>query len=186
MELNMSDTLVQLFQLSGQLFLPAAALLRALWAGVRGKLPEGFVQIIAASVFAGLVALTGNETFDLRAVLVGIISNTVFTAGLLSFILIYLLRQPFRGLVVDGIVGGVASLVAWLVWTQVLNNDWAWWTALVVIAAGAAAFIGLRFGLRQIARLVRIATWLLAISALVVLIVVGVVAVQWFSAQGAV
>jgi hypothetical protein len=184
MEFNLSDTMTQMLQLSGQLFLPTAALLRALYAGVRGRLPEGFMQIIAASLFAGLTAIANNETFDLRTVLVDITSNAVFTAGLLSFILIYLLRQPFRGLVVDGVVGGVASLVAWLLWTYGLGNDWPWWSAPLVIAAGAAAFIGLRFGLRQIIRLVRIATWLLVIGGLVVLATLGVLAVQWLSAQG--
>lgn len=184
MEINLSDTLTLLLQLSGQLFLPAAALLRALYAGVRGRLPDGVVQVIAASLFAGLTAIANNESFDLRTVVIDITSNAVFTAGLLSFILVYLLRQPFRGLVVDGVVGGVASLVAWLVWTQVLGNDWGWWTAPLVVAAGAAAFIGLRFGLRQLARLLRIATFLLVIGGLVVLVTLGVLAVQTLGSQG--
>ncbi|MGQ9889474.1 MAG: hypothetical protein ACUVSX_13430 [Aggregatilineales bacterium] len=184
MEINLSDTLTQLLQLSGQLLLPTAALLRALYAGLRGRLPDGAVQIVAASLFAGLTAIANNESFDLRTVAIDITSNTVFTAGVLSFIVVYLLRQPFRGLVVDGIVGGVASFVAWLVWTQVLGSDWPWWTAPLITAAGVAAFIGLRFGLRQLARLLRIATVLLVIGGLVALVALGALAVQTLGSQG--
>ena len=91
MEINLSDTLTQLLQLSGQLLLPTAALLRALYAGLRGRLPDGVVQIVAASLFAGLTAIANNESFDLRTVAIDITSNAVFTAGVLSFILVYLL-----------------------------------------------------------------------------------------------
>ena len=180
------ETMTQLLQTGGQFFLPGAALLRALYDGVRGKLPEGFIQILAASFFAGLTAAVNNEAFDLRQVLVDVTGNTVFMAGLLTFILLYLLRLPFRTLILDGVVGGVAGLAAWLLWVQVLLNDWPWWTAPLTVAAGAAAFIGLRFGLRQIRRLVRIATWLLVIGGVVVVIAGGILAFQWITTQGAV
>ena len=45
-------TLSEILQLGGQYMLPIAALLRALYSGVRGKLPEGFTQIAAAAAFA--------------------------------------------------------------------------------------------------------------------------------------
>lgn len=158
------ETIASFLQLGGQYFLPAAALLRAIYAGMRGKFPEGFAQIIAASIFAGITAVTDGQQPDLRGIVLEILGNTVFMAGLLSFILIYLLRQPDRGQWVDGIVGAVIGLVAWAIWVYVLFNDWPWWTAPLAVVGGAAAFIALRFSLRQIMRLVRIATYLLVIG----------------------
>src|SRR5690606_40824158 len=90
------------------------------------------------------------------AIIREILGNTVFMAGLLAFIMTYLLRSPNRGQLFDGIVGGVLGLIAWACWVYVLQNDWPWWTAPLVIAAGAAIFISLRFMLRQIARLVKL------------------------------
>lgn len=158
------QTMAELLKLGSQYFIPAAALLRALYSGVRGKFPEGFAQIAGASLFAGITAVAGNEELDIRAIILEILGNTVFMAGLLAFIMTYLLRSPNRGQLFDGIVGGVLGLIAWACWVYVLQNDWPWWTAPLVIAAGAAIFISLRFMLRQIARLVKLATYLIIIG----------------------
>lgn len=159
----------ELLQLGGQYLIPAAALLRALYSGVRGKFPEGFSQIALASLFAGLTAATGVAEFDIRAIGIEILSNTAFMAGLLSFIMIYLLRQPDRGQVVDGVVGAVIGLLSWFAWVYLLGNDWPWWTAPLVIAGGAAAFVVLRFSLRQIYKLVKVATYLIVLGGFFVL-----------------
>jgi hypothetical protein len=158
------QTMAELLKLGSQYFIPAAALLRALYSGIRGKFPEGFMQIGAASLFAGVTAVAGNQELDLRTVILEILGNTVFMAGLLAFIMTYLLRTQNRGQIVDGIVGGALGLIVWLVWVYVLQNDWPWWTAPLVIAASAAIFIVLRFMLRQIARLVKLATYLIVIG----------------------
>lgn len=163
------QTMAEFLQLGGQYMLPTAALLRALYAGMRGKLPEGFWQIVIASLFAGVVAVVGQEQLDIRSVALGIASNTLFMAGLLSFIMIYLLRQPDRGKLIDGLVGGGIGLIVWLVWTYILNNPWPWWTIPLAVAAGAAAFIVLRMLLRQIARLVKIATYFIVIGVILVI-----------------
>lgn len=163
------QTISELLQLGGQYLIPAAALLRALYSGIRGKFPEGFSQIAVASLFAGLTAATGVGEFDIRAIGLEILGNTAFTGGLLSFIMIYLLRQPDRGPVVDGVVGAVIGALAWIAWVPVLGNAWPWWTAPLVVAAGAAVFVVLRFSLRQIYRLVRIATYFIILGGFVVL-----------------
>lgn len=157
-------TLAEILQLGGQYLLPIAALLRALYAGVRGKLPEGFMQISVAAVFAGITASVNGGAVDLRSVITDLLGNTVFTAGLLSFIVVYLLRMSNRGLWVDGIVGGIIGLVIWLFTVYVLGEPWPWWLIPLLIAACAGGFIALRFALRQIMRVVRIATWLLVIG----------------------
>ncbi len=165
------QTITALLGLGGQYFIPIAALLRALYSGVRGKYPQGFRQIALASVFAGVTAATdtGQPQFDVRAVVLTILGNTTFTAALLLFIMLYLLRQPDRGWIVDGIVGAVIGLAAWIGWVFVLHNEWPWWTAPLAIAAGAAGFVVLRIALRQIMRVVRVATWLLVIGGVLVL-----------------
>jgi len=158
-------TLAELVKLGGQYFLPIAALLRALYAGVRGKLPEGFTQIGVASVFTGLAALVGTEQLSVQKVIVDVLSNSVFMAGLLSFIVAYLLRMRNRGLTVDAVVGGVVALIAWVIWVRIIpDNHWDWWTVFPTIAAGAAAFVTLRILLRQIARLVRLTTYFISIA----------------------
>lgn len=177
------ETVANILQLGGQYFLPAAALLRAIYFGMRSKMPEGFGQILAASVFAGLTAVTDGQQVDLGGILAEIVGNTVFMAGLLSFILIYLLRQPNRGQVVDGVVGGVIGLIAWAIWVYVLQNNWPVWTAPLVVIAGAAAFIALRFSLRQIARLVKIATYLLVIGLVLALGAGGIFLLQWITSS---
>lgn len=167
MDIN-QQTLAELLQVGGQYFLPVAALLRALYAGVRGRLPEGVREIAAAGVFAGLVAAVTGEPIDVRSALMAIASNTAFTIGLLAFILLYLLRMRSRGLVLDGIIGGIIGLVFWLFTVYVLDKPWPWWLIPLLIAGGAAGFIALRFALRQIVRVVRIATWLIVIGLVLV------------------
>src|SRR5947209_8253007 len=144
-------TMAEILQLGGQYFLPIASLLRALYAGIRGKFPEGFLQIAIASLFAGLTSVVGTDKLDLTTIVLTILGNTVFMAGLLSFIMFYLLRQPDRGKLVDGIVGGVIGFIFWGVWT-ILDNSWPWYMIPLCIVAGAAGFITLRILLRQIAR----------------------------------
>jgi hypothetical protein len=163
-ELISQQTMAELVQLGGQYALPVAALLRALYDGARGKFPEGVAQIVAASFFAGLTALVGNNQLDLRTIIGEILGNTIFMAGLLSFIMIYLLRQPNRGFWVDGIIGGIIGLVVWFVWVYILQNEWPWWTIPFVIAAGAAGFIALRIMMRTLSKLVKIATYFIVIG----------------------
>lgn len=162
-------TLSEILQLGGQYMLPIAALLRALYSGVRGKMPEGFRQIIGAALLAGITAGVNNQAVDLRTVLTDILGNTVFTAGLLSFIVLYLLRMENYGLWVDGIIGGVIGLVIWLFTVIVLAEAWPWWLLIFLIPACAAGFIGLRFALRQIIRVVRIATYFIVVGGVLVI-----------------
>lgn len=164
-----TQTLAELLQVGGQYFLPVAALLRALYSGVRGRLPEGFRQITLAGIFAGLVAAVTGEPIDWRSALLAIVSNTAFTVGLLAFIMLYLLRMKNRGLWVDGIIGGVIGLIIWLFTVYVLGSDWPWWLIPLLIAGGAAGFIALRFAMRQIARLVKVATYLIVIGLILVI-----------------
>jgi hypothetical protein len=180
------ETIASILQLGGQYALPAAALLRALYAGIRGRLPEGFTQIALASIFAGVTAIIDpSQAFDWRTALLQLAGNTLFMAGLLSFILLYLLRLPNRGVYFDAFIGGVVGLIAWLFWTQVLLNPWPWWTAPLVIAAGAGVFVALRFSLRQLGRLVRIATFLITLGVLLVIGAGGILALQWLTTQAA-
>lgn len=167
------DAMVQILQLGSQYALPIAALLRALYAGVRQRFPEGFTQIGIASFFAGLTSVLDTGNVDLAAIVAEVMGNTVFVFGLLSFIMIYLLRQPFRGLWVDAIVGGILGLVAWVVWVYVLLNTWSVWTFPLAIIAGAASFIALRFALRQIIKVVRIATYFLIAGILLIALGAG-------------
>src|SRR5688500_8630940 len=96
------ETVASILQLGGQYALPAAALLRALYSGYKGNLPEGIGQIVAASFFAGITAIADNQQPDVGKILLDITGNTVFMTGLLSFIVIYLLRLPNKGLWLDG------------------------------------------------------------------------------------
>ena len=162
-------TMAELLKLGAQYFIPAAALLRALYSGLRGRFPQGVTQIMGASLFAGIMAVVGSEQPDIRAIILKILGNTVFMAGLLAFIMAYLLRQPNRGMTFDAVVGAIIGLIVWAVWTYILLNPWPWWTFPAAIAAGAVAFVILRILLRQIAKLVRIATYLIVIGILLVL-----------------
>lgn len=177
-------TMAEVLQLGGQYLLPSAAILRALYSGLRGKFPEGFSQIAVASLFAGVTASVDNPQLDIRSVCLAILGNTAFTAGLLSFILMYLLRMAFRSLVVDGIVGGFIGLVSWGILVYVLQNPWPWWTAPFVIAAGAVGFIMLRILLRQIARLVKIATYFIVAGVGLAIIGGGILLIQTLTHSG--
>lgn len=72
----------------------------------------------------------------------------------------------------DAIGGGVIGLAIWLFSVYLLGEPWPWWLALLLIPAGAAGFVALRFGLRQIIRLVRLAAWLVVIG-LVLMVAAG-------------
>lgn len=188
------QTIAELLQIGGQYAIPAAALLRAIYSGWRGKLPEGLGEIAAASLFAGITAVADNQQPDLSQMILGILSNTVFMAGLLSFILLYLLRQPDRGIIVDAVVGGVIGVIAWAIWYYLLRNQLSLGSLLetlgiqgdspligladlitwpVAAAAGAGIFVALRYALRQIARVVRLATTLLTIGIIFAVIAGG-------------
>src|SRR5258706_9129263 len=104
-------TVAEFVHLGGQYLLPIAALLRALYSGIRGKFPEGFSQIAVASIFAGLTAIVGHQDVDWRTIILQVFGNTIFVAGLLSFIMVYLVRQPNRGFVFDGVIGGIIGLM---------------------------------------------------------------------------
>jgi hypothetical protein len=162
-------TVTELLQLGGQYLLPIAALLRALYSGVRGKLPEGFRQIIGAALLAGVSAGVNNQAPDLRAVLTDVLGNSIFTAGVLSFIVVYLLRMQNYGLWVDGIIGGIIGLAIWLFTVFYLQQPWPWWLLILIIPACAAGFIALRFALRQIIRVVKIATYFLVVGGVLVI-----------------
>jgi hypothetical protein len=159
------ETIISILQLGGQYALPSAALLRALYSGTRGRLPEGFTQIVIASIFAGLTAAADGQNVEFQGVVMEILGNSVFVAGLLTFIVIYLLRLPNKGFIIDGVVGAVSGFIFWYVWTNVLSNDWPVWTAPLVIIAGVGAFILLRMALRQIFKLVKIATYFIVVGA---------------------
>jgi hypothetical protein len=182
-------TIAEFLHLGGQYFLPIAALLRALYSGMRGKFPEGISQIAVASLFAGLSAAIGQEDLNVRSLALNVLGNSLFMAGLLAFIMTYLLRQPNRGFVVDGIVGGVIGLIAFVVWVVILDNPWPWWTFPLAIAAGAVGFIVLRISLRQIYKLVRIATYFIVIGVILVVgaggVLVAMTALNFFQSATA-
>jgi hypothetical protein len=178
-------TIAEILQLGGQYLLPIAALLRALYSGTRGKLPEGFWQITLAGAFAGVTAAADNPEFDPRTIITEILGNTAFTTGLLAFIIVYLLRVANYGLIVDGIVGGGLGLVAWLGWVYLLGNEWPWWTIPILIVVGAVGFIALRFLLRQIGRLVKIATYFIVLGILAVIAAGGFFVLQSLTQAGA-
>jgi H+/Cl- antiporter ClcA len=75
-------------------------------------------------------------------------------------------------------VGGVFGLIACLVWVVILLNPWPWWTIPLAVIAGAAGFIVLRILLRQIVRLVRIATYFIIIAVLLVIGAGGILLLQ--------
>jgi hypothetical protein len=174
--------LLGIIQLGGQYALPAAALLRALYSGWKGNFPEGAWQIASASFIAGLTSVADPSTLtapNLAQVIIGqLAGNTVFTAGLLAFIVTYLFRQTQNmSRWVDGIVGGVAGFVVWIIWTFILGQ-WAWWMIFIAIPAGAAALIALRAAMFVIQTVVNVAKWLLRF-ALFVMLGGGVLLVIW-------
>jgi|SRR5450432_1873283 hypothetical protein len=176
-------TVADILHLGGQYFLPLAALLRALYSGMRGKFPQGVVQIMGASLLAGLTAVIGQQDLNIRAVAVQVLGNSVFMAGLLAFIMAYLLRTPNRGWFFDMTVGGIIGLFSWLILVLLLDNAWPWWTFPFAIAVGALGFLVLRIMLRQIARLVHVATFFITIGILLVIgaggVLLGNTVYQW-------
>jgi len=176
------QTVTELLQLGGQYLLPIAALLRALYNGYRQKLPEGIAEIAAASVFTGVTALVDNQQVDVRSLLLELLGNTVLMAGLLMFIVIYLLRMRNRGYVVDAIVGGVIGMAAWLGWVYLLGNDWPWWTFGLAAIGGALGFMLLRKAMRVLAVLMRVATYFIIVGLIIVVIAGGILALQWLGA----
>jgi hypothetical protein len=170
------QTMSELLKLGSQYMLPVAALLRALYSGIRGKFPEGFLQIIVASFFSGLTAIVGNKELDILSIIRDVMGNTIFMAGLLSFIMVYLLRMKNRGFYVDGVVGTLIGLAVWVAWRYILGNDWPWYTIPLAAIAGGVGFIVLRVLLRQIFKLVRIATYFI-IAGIVLVIGAGAILV---------
>lgn len=164
------QTLAELLQLGGQYMIPIAALLRALYSGMRGRLPEGFGQIATAALVAGVAAGVNGQQADIRTIVTDVLSNTIFTAGLLSFIVIYLLRMTNYGLVVDAIIGAVIGGIIWAFTVYVLGEAWPWWMLLLVVPACAIGFILLRFALRQIIRVMRVAMFFLIVGVLIALV----------------
>src|SRR5258708_21039782 len=126
-------------------------------------------QIMVVSFLAGVTAVIGQDDLNIRAVALQILGNSVFMAGLLAFIMAYLLRQPNRGWTFDGFVGGTIGLISWLIMVLLLGNDWPWWTFPLAIVFGAVGFMILRILLRQIYRLVHIATFFITIGIFLVI-----------------
>ncbi len=172
------QALLTFLQLGGQYFVPAAVLLRALYEGMRGRLPQGFGQILMGSVLAGFTAAAAGENPDASSVFAELVGNAVFMAGLLSFITIYLLRQPFRGFWIDGLVGALIGVGVWIAWSLLLDYQWQWWMVPLAVFAFALGFIVLRTTLRHIARLLRLATWLIRIGIVVMVGAGGLLLVQ--------
>jgi hypothetical protein len=130
------QTITALVQLGGQYFIPLAALLRALYAGMRGRLPQGFRQIVIASTFAGVTAATntGQPQFDLRAVADHSGQQRVH-GGAAGVHHALLLRQPDRaGLWTPSSARSSRHKV---VWVYALHNGWPWWSAPLTVAAAA-------------------------------------------------
>ncbi len=147
------DLYVLALQLGMQYLIPAAGLLRALYQGMRGRLPEGVRDIAGAGFVAGLGAVTDGSADDLGNALLQIFSNAVFITGLLSFTVVYLLRLPNWGRWFDAFLGAIVGITAWAVWVYLFNNPWPVWTAPLVFIAGGVAYVVLRMLLRQVAKL---------------------------------
>lgn len=157
-------TLAALLQVGGQYMLPIAALLRALYSGARGNAPQGILQILSAAVIAGVSASVNGQPPNLENIFNDIIGNTVFTAGVLSFIVVYLLRVTNLGWIIDVVVGGILGGVLWFFSNAMLDTNWSLWLLLLIVPACALGMVLLRFALRQIFRVVRIATYLIIIG----------------------
>lgn len=168
------DMLVQLLQFGGQSVLPLAALLRALYSGTRGKLPEGLAQVVGASLLAGATSMVGVESptpapTDIRALLTELLSNSVFVAGILGFAVVYLVRFTGAHLILDAIVGAGLGAAGWAAWVYLLENAAEWWWLPAAIAVGALGFVILRRLMTQLFRLLRLARILITLGLLVVI-----------------
>ncbi|MEZ4672157.1 MAG: hypothetical protein R3E39_29980 [Anaerolineae bacterium] len=163
------QTLADVLQLGGQYILPIAALLRAIYSGTRGRLPEGLGQIATAAIVAGASASVTGQQPNPQSIITDILSNTVFTAGLLTFLLLYLLRVTNLNWIIDAIVGGIIGAVIWLFTVYVLGEPWQWWMLILLVPACGVGVVLLRFALRQIVRVVRIAMVLLVVGGVLAL-----------------
>lgn len=162
-----------------QFFIPAAILLRALYFGARGRLPEGVRDIAIAAVIAGAGAIMDGDAGDLGEALIEVMFNALFVFSILFFILIYLLKLPNLGPWVDGFIGGLLAFAGWIGWVYLLNNEWAAWTAPVVAVGGALGFILLRSLIRRLASLRRLAFRMVGLGIIIALIGGGI----WFLTQ---
>lgn len=162
-------TLAALLQVGGQYMLPIAALLRALYSGARGNAPQGMVQIVGAALIAGVSASVNGQPPNLQNIVTDIVSNTAFTAGLLAFIVVYLLRVTHLGWIIDVVVGGIIGGVIWFFSNAMLGTNWPLWLLLLIVPACAIGMVLLRFALRQIFRVVRIATYLIILGLILAL-----------------
>ncbi len=162
-------TLAAILQLGGQYMLPIAAILRALYSGARGKTPEGVIQIVTAAIIAGVSAGVNGQQPDIKNILNDVLANTVFTAGLISFIVIYVLRATKLTWVADVVVGGIIGAVLWLFTNYILGVNWPLWILVLIIPACAAGMVLLRFALRQIFRVVRFATYFIVLGLILAL-----------------
>lgn len=157
-------TLASLIQIGGQYMLPIAALLRALYSGARGNAPQGIIQILSAAVIAGVSSSVNGQPPNLQNIFTDIMGNTVFTAGLLSFIVVYLLRVTNLGWIVDVVVGGLIGGALWFFSNYWLGMNWSLFLLILIIPACAVGMVLLRFALRQIFRVVKFATYLIIIG----------------------
>lgn len=177
-------TLAAVLQVGGQYAIPAAALLKALYASVRGRTPEGIMQIAAGAAVAGASAAINGQQPNVQAIISDVLSNTVFTAGLLTFIVLYLLRVTGLSWIVDVVVGGVLGAIIWLFTNYVLGTAWPLWLLLLIIPACAIGMVLLRFALRQIMRVVKIATLLLIFGVLLAIGAGGFMVLQTMLSGG--
>ncbi|MBA3870198.1 MAG: hypothetical protein H0X30_13720 [Anaerolineae bacterium] len=173
-------TLAAILQVGGQYMLPIAAILRALYSGARGKFPEGAVQIGTAAIIAGVSAGVNGQQPNLQNIVSDILSNTIFTAGIVSLIVVYVLRATHLTWVADVVVGGIIGAVIWLFTNYVLGVHWPLWTVVLIIPACAAGMVALRFALRQIFRVVRYATYFIVIGLVLALGAGGFLLLQTF------
>jgi len=147
-----------------QYLIPAAILLRALYFGARGKLPEGIRDLALGAFVAGLGALMDGDAEDVGEALIEVIGNALFVGALFFFILIYLLKLPNLGPWVDGIIGGIVGFISWIIWVYVFGNAWPVWTGPLAASGGALSFILLRSFIRRAAVLKRWAGCLVQIG----------------------
>lgn len=173
------QTMADLLQFSGQYLIPLAALLRALYLGARGKFPEGLLQIVGASFLSAITEFANSEAPNIQHILQNVVSNTVFTAGLLAFIMTYLLRMRYRGWFFDVLVGSIVGIIAWFGSSYLLNNDFEIWTLPATAIGGGIAFLILRALLRQIRCLIGIATVIFWIAFVALIVTGGIYVVQY-------
>jgi hypothetical protein len=168
-QLNELNTLIDpvllsnVLQLGGQYMIPAAALIGAIRSGKDHKLPEGFFQITGAALLAGVAATVNGQQSDLRTIITDLLSNTAFTAGLMSLLLFYLLAINL-GWIVDVVIGGILGGVVWWFTVTVLGEGWQPWMLPVCIVIGAVGMLLLRLAVRALKFALRVAVTILVIG----------------------